>query len=639
MTRQLTVLLCAFALLVTARPCGAAGPVPQSAGPFAVGRVVDETGQGLDDNTLDRLRDAFRYELEREGVSVVEGLFSSPVMEAHPRLLHCDAAADGQACFGSVAVIVRESGRTSFEEVARSDGGGLTRLGEVMGQAVGRALRPPVGTGGAGQRITATGAEVRHLGNGRFAVSGRIVDLQSIAHGHDPVADADVPVTTNVTLNDTVPARTDARGRAHAVITLYQVDPPLTGLPSREAGIDRGTDLRDPADLVKAAYSNYVSPVLTDDPVPVRVASHPIGHFFVKVEVPGYPTLLTGMTTIARADRELVDLTIGRRLGIGGVLLTPQPGRLNSAAEVARELALRQRRLRVVDGLYFHRVDGRNNGPESLFDDGRLVFARVRMPVTNATDALAYFVEFIDRGEHNRFGSLSNGPFKGTGAGCAAFAMSWLQAAGVIPFIAEAPTRPAPAAGEELGPTEFWRAVRAGLHIPWRLVGCDERVGASRVSPAELTIYDLLFHGETTAFIERASEGLAERIRASYGGVPATLFQIGALSPLRDLVINARRNDPGDHADYTWSGPGIDIAYWDNSRFSAWIHRLWAVGPRNPGITLAREGRFMGVEIDATAAPRQREPLFATAHRQSARRTLPMPPVSSCQEVFDQGRE
>jgi hypothetical protein len=345
------------------------------------------------------------------------------------------------------------------------------------------------------------------------------------------------------------------------------------------------------------------------------------------------------MTTIARADRELVDLTIARRLGIGGVLLTPQPGRLNSAAEVTRELALRQRRLHVIDGLYFHDVDGRNNGPEYRFDDGRLVFARIRMPVGNATDALTYFVEFLYRGEHNRFGSLLNGPFKGTGAGCAAFAMSWLQAAGVIPFIAEPPARPAPPAMEELGPTEFWQAVHAGLHIPWRLVGCDQRVGASRVSPAELTIYDLLFHGETTAFIERASEGLAERIRSSYGQVPATLFQIGALTPVRDLVINARRNDPGDLADYTWSGPGIDLAYWDNSRFSAWIHRLWAVGPRDPRITLAREGRFLGVEIDAMAAPRQREPLFAAADRLSARQTQPMLPAASCQEVFDRGLE
>ena len=179
---------------------------------------------------------------------------------------------------------------------------------------------------------------VRYLGEGRFAIGVTTVDLNRVTYAHDPAIDPDVPAATDVTLFG--PANADRTGDDYAVITLYQVDPPLTGLPSREAGIDRGTDFRDPANLVKAAYTNYVSPVLTDDTVPVRVASHPIGHFFVKVEVPGYPTVLTGMTTIARGDRELVDLTLGRELGIGGVLLTPQPGRLNSAAEVARELAL-----------------------------------------------------------------------------------------------------------------------------------------------------------------------------------------------------------------------------------------------------------------------------------------------------------
>jgi hypothetical protein len=217
------------------------------------------------------------------------------------------------------------------------------------------------------------------------------------------------------------------------------------------------------------------------------------------------------------------------------------------------------------------------------------VFLRVKLPVRNATDALASFIEFVHRGEHNRFGSLANGPFRGTGAGCAAFAMSWLQAAGAIPFITEPPAPSATNPAEELGPTEFWRAIRARLHIPWRLVGCDERVGAARVFPAQLTVYDLLFHRETGRFVRAASEGLAERIRASYGSVAATLFQIGALTPLRDLVIDARRKDPNDRGDYTWSGPGIDIDYWDNARFSSWIHRLWANGPRDPRIRLARE--------------------------------------------------
>jgi hypothetical protein len=541
-------------------------------------------------------------------------------------------------CLGTVAVVERESNRVLFESVARTPpGSDLPELGAAMAEIVVRDLHvAPAPTGAAGDNITAGGMAVRYLGEGRFAIGGTTVDLHRVTYAHDPAIDPDVPAATDVTLSG--PANADRMGDDYAVITLYHVDPPLTGLPSREAGIDRGTDFRDPANLVKAAYTNYVSPVLTEDTVPVRVATHPIGHFFVKVEVPGYPIVLTGMTTIARGDRELVDLTLGRELGIGGVLLTPQPGRLNSAAEVARELALRQRRLRVVDGLYFRNSHGRNVGPEYVFDDGRLVFARFKLPIRNGTDGLAYFVEYIYRGGHNRFGSLLNRPFKGTGAGCSAFAMGWLQAAGIIPFITEPDPVPSPA-GEAPGPETFWRAVHANVRIPWRHLGCDERVGAAAIHPAGYTTYDLLFHGETASFIRDASEGLAARIRASYGMVPATLFQFGVLTPLRDLVIDAKRKDPDDLGDYTWSGAGVDIPYWDNSRFAAWVRRQWEEGPRDPRITLVRERRFVGVEIDGMGVARQQELFFAAADRRNAALAAGVPPASSCQAVFERGLE
>jgi hypothetical protein len=647
-TNRLTIrgprlLLCMCVLLVAFTRCSAAGPEVQVDRPVVVAEVLDETGQRHETATLGQLRTDLRDALRAEGFSVPAVTAVQPGLEVRPRLIRCSlrgTADSDNECLSSVAVFMLPSHRLAFETVVRtSRDAGVAALGAAMASAVGRGLHLPAGPEGLpGEDITATGAAVRDLGAGRFMTGDEVIDLHAIRHAHDPAIDPDVPMATNVTLNDTVAVH-EGPARNYAVITLYQIDPPLTGEPSREPGVDRGTDFRDPANLVKAAYTNYVSPVLTDDPVPVRVASHPIGHFLVKVEVPGYPTIMTGMTTIARADRELVDLTLARELGVGGVLLIPEPGRLNSAAEVIRELSLRQRRLHVVDGLYFHRVRGRNAGPEYTFDDGRAVFLRVKLPVRNAKDALAYFVEYIHRGEHNRFGSLENGPFKGTGAGCAAFAMSWLQAAGVIPFITQPPPQTSGPVGEEPDAGEFWRATRARLHIPWRLIGCDERVGASRIVPAQLTVYDLLFHNESADFVRAASHGLAEQVRASYGSVAATLFQIGALTPLRDLVIDGRRKDPRDRGDYTWSGPGIDIDYWDNSRFSAWIHRLWTKGPHDPHLSLAREGRFFGVEIDAMAAPRQAEPLFAAADRINAQRAIAMTPALSCEEVFDRGLE
>ena len=288
-----------------------------------------------------------------------------------------------------------------------------------------------------------------HAGGGNFApieangvavgVSlAKPIDLQLIEHDYDLSRDQDVPVYTDVTLPGTTPELIDQAGRRYALITLYNIDPPLSDLPSAEPGVDRGIDFRDPSNLVKSAYSNYVSPVFTDDRERRPVPGHPIGHFYVKVQITGYPALLTGMTTIARADEELIDLTLGRGLGLGGVLLTRQPGRLNSSAEVVEELRLRQRRLVVVDGLNYRREGGKNVGPVFSIDDGNVVFARFRLPVENAEDAVSVFLEFVARGLHNQFGSLLSRPNRGTGAGCSAFAMMWLKASGVISVIDEA---------------------------------------------------------------------------------------------------------------------------------------------------------------------------------------------------------
>ena len=304
------------------------------------------------------------------------------------------------------------------------------------------------------------------------------IDLKRIQHGYDPTIDPDVPLFTNVTLNDEVPPLIDDAGREYALITLYHVDPPLDDLPSREPGIDRGIDMRSPADMVKSAYSNYVSPVVTNDDDRVPVAGHPIGHFFVKVEISGYPTLLTGMTTIQRADAELVELTLGNQLGIGGVLLTPQPGRLNGADEALEELTLRQRELRVIDGLLYRTDDGVNVGPEYVIEDGNVVFARFKVDPQNAKDALAVFVEFIWREQHTIFGSLVGRPHRGTGAGCTPFATSWLKASGVVPFVAEPVDQSRPVddmSPAPVGATDFWQNPASN---------CSSSMGARWLRPA-----------------------------------------------------------------------------------------------------------------------------------------------------------
>jgi hypothetical protein len=599
----------------------------------------DETGREPDADALGRLRDEVVAELRRRGIDATAGTPGRAALALHLRVVQWAgpdlvpaALHDGALVIATLLERGWRRARTAVV-VHAPRGDGTASLAQAVAQAVARSVLdapPPARTA---TDITATGRPVRHLGAARFAVGDDVVDLGAITHSHDPIEDPDVPAATDVTL----PAPAPEGGVA--TITIYQVDPPLTGLPSRQPGIDRGIDFRDPANLVKSAYSNIVSIVRTEDPRPVPVASHPIGHFMVKVEVPGFPVLLTAMTTLQRGDAELVDLTIRRELGIGGILLTPQPGRLNAAAELSRELALRQRMLRVVDGLYFRQEGGRNRGPEYLVGTGNVVFARVRVPLRNGTDALACFAEMVARGEHNRFGSLLNRTFKGTGAGCAAFAMSWLQAAGVIPFITEPPPGPPPAEPSALGPLDFWRASHSRIRIPWAHLGCDERLGAAQPQAARYTLYDLLLHGERGDFVGAVSEGLAERLRERFGLVGSTIFEVGVQTPLRGVAVLLQRRDPLDRGDYAWGGEGLDVTFWENARFSAWVRGLWRDGPRHPRLRLAREGRFLGVEVDATAAPRQPEPFYAAADRRAEALRAGLPPAPTCEAAFARGLE
>jgi len=642
--------------------------------------IVDMTGAHVADDTLEALRQALAEALTAAGMTLADWRAApAPVAVLKAEILSCpplyprpgpSQAQGPSVCLATIALIDDETSHVITESVVKTSVPAMAPQSDrkaaralaipLMAKSLGdeAARRLPPGTAnldGGSEDISAGGLPVGHQGEGRFLVGNapqdagkgfpaEQIDLARVAHAHDPAIDVDVPIYTNTTFNDRVPPLVDGAGNEYAVITLYQVDPPLADLPSRDPGIPRGMDFRDPANLVKSTYSNYVSPVLTFDVDRHRVPSHPIGHFFVKMEIPGYPTVLTGMTTISRADTELEQLTVGRQLGIGGVLLTPEPGRIMSAAEALRELTLRQRRLRVIDGLHFRSVGGRNVGPEFTITDGNVVFARFRLPVANAKDAMAFFAEYLRRGTHNIFGSLINRPNKATGAGCTPFAMAWLEASGVIPFVSEPAVDPGdePLSAERYGSKDFWRYLLRSVRIPWKHIGCDDRVGAGRIVEADLTVYDLLFYHEDPRLIAEASEGLAEKIRQEYGFLSGTLFQLGALTPLRDLVVNGQRKDPNDIGDYGWAeqGKGLDTPFWDNARFSTWIKRLWATGSNSPEIALVREGRFLGIEVDAMQAARQAEPFFAAADRiLEMRRALESTGKrpNSCQEVFALG--
>jgi hypothetical protein len=115
------------------------------------------------------------------------------------------------------------------------------------------ALGVLVATAAAGEDLLVIeGVEYRHAGGGTFVPeagedAADPIDLRAIHYAYAPERDPDVPRFTDVTLQGIVPDLRDAEGRSYALITLYSVEPPLEDLPSREEGVDRGMDLRDPS--------------------------------------------------------------------------------------------------------------------------------------------------------------------------------------------------------------------------------------------------------------------------------------------------------------------------------------------------------------------------------------------------------
>ena len=172
------------------------------------------------------------------------------------------------------------------------------------------------------------------------------------------------------------------------------------------------------------------------------------------------------------------------------------------------------------------------------------------------------------------------------------------------------------------------------MFIPWDHVGCDDRVGASRTIPADYTIYDLLFHEESDAHLLHAVPGLARKIQEDYGPVAATLFAFGARTPLRDLVVTSKRKDPEDTGNYEWTAAdqGLRVQFWDNDKFSDWIKQLWESQETPNMIELAREGRFLGIEVDAMNTPRQTEAFFTN----TAETLTTVGVLDTCAQVFQE---
>lgn len=364
-------------------------------------------------------------------------------------------------------------------------------------------------------------------------------------------------------------------------ITIYMVNPPLLPL-----GYTVNWDT--PAKLVQSTFNLGLSPVYTAGGK--SVPNHAIGHVFVKLEVPGLPVILTGMTT--GQDAELGKDLLVQQDGLA-ILYESQVGRLNTAAELMEELVDRNLTNEVFT------IDGRDGGKAGkIATDANYSFLTYEVNEANARGLYAFMLEYIDRGIHNHYGSLVSRPAHASGAGCIAFGISFLKAAGIIPVIGEQDL--VKTINREIEKTDtvpYWATWVRELYTPAAVTG---RIEVDQLKEAglgfgiidlgkvfgkefnedgKITIFDMLFSEASEKDLAEGSKALT---KAAFGGVAGFLgfkdFQGFTLpSWIRNPVKRLITSDD-DRARTTWveraameRGEALPLIFWDNALLDEWV--------------------------------------------------------------------
>ena len=134
------------------------------------------------------------------------------------------------------------------------------------------------------------------------------------------------------------------------------------------------------------------------------IKSHFIGHMFIELNCRGYDSLLTGMTS--KGDEEIRGLFLDGKSFTQ--IISPTKGFFNSYSELKNEIDARKSKV------------------------GNLNFLGINLTQNSCESLLSYLAEFKACGIVNRYGGLNANPLKAEGAGCSAFALSFLQKLKII---------------------------------------------------------------------------------------------------------------------------------------------------------------------------------------------------------------
>jgi len=172
-----------------------------------------------------------------------------------------------------------------------------------------------------------------------------------------------------------------------------------------------------------------------------NIKTHFIGHMFMKISCKGFPEILTGMTSPGK--EEISGLMIdGKSFQ---QILSPTKGHFNSSNELNEEIEIRKAKV------------------------GNLNYMGINLTDSSCQELLGYFTEFHACGVSSKYGGLNSNPHKGEGAGCSAFAISFLQRLGIVKPI------------DELSSQDFGNQFMREINIPKIMLvnnGKDPEIGA-----------------------------------------------------------------------------------------------------------------------------------------------------------------
>jgi hypothetical protein len=171
------------------------------------------------------------------------------------------------------------------------------------------------------------------------------------------------------------------------------------------------------------------------------VKTHFIGHMFMELKCEGFPTILTGMSS--PGYEEIKGLLVDGR-SFEQVISTTE-GHFNTAKELQDEIETRKTRV------------------------GNLSIMGINLKHDSCEELLKYLTEFRACGVNTRYGGLNANPHKSEGAGCSAFALSFLQRLNIVPMI------------DEIGSNDFGSQFLRTVYVPRHLLkfqNKDPEVGA-----------------------------------------------------------------------------------------------------------------------------------------------------------------